>query len=247
MNNENTTKGVFSPMIVCTDAIVLHSRRFGDTSRIVVLYTEVLGKISVVAKGVRKPTSPMGGALEPLSHSRITVYHNKNRELHVVSVAEQITRRQRLMSSYEHLSAAMLLTECVLRTQADNQPEVQVYEMLRKGLEALEGADEPYGVAVGSRLHLAELMGFGLPYADAVQREEPVSVSPEDGIPRGSEAQGIHMSGMAYAMMHAYGLQLEHSALATESLRAEIESFLTLYFSHHLDRRIVSRSFDVLR
>ncbi len=234
-------------MIVSTDAIVLHSRRFGDTSRIVVVYTELLGKISVVAKGIRKPASPLGSALEPLSHSRITVYHNKNRELHTVSAAEQLVRRHRLNTSYDHLSAAMLLTECVMRTQADNQPEARVWEMLSKGLEAMEGADEPYGVAVGQRLLLAEVMGFGLPYAEATTLNTPVSVSAEDGIPRGSDAQGIRMSGVAYAMMHAYGLQLEHRVVATESLRAEIESFLTLYFSHHLDRRIVSRSFDVLR
>lgn len=234
-------------MIVSTDAIVLHSRRFGDTSRIVVVYTELLGKISVVAKGIRKPTSPLGSALEPLSHSRITVYHNKNRELHTVSAAEQLVRRHRLNTSYDHLSAAMLLTECVMRTQADNQPEAGVWEMLRKGLEAMEGAEEPYAVAVGQRLYLAELMGFGLPYSEATVGDMSVSVSAEDGVPRGAEAQGIRMSGPAYAMIQACGLQLEHRVVATESLRTEIESFLTLYFSHHLDRRIVSRSFDVLR
>jgi len=247
MGHKSTTLAVFSPMIVSTDAIVLHSRRFGDTSRIVVVYTKVLGKISVVAKGVRKPTSPLGSALEPLSHSRITVYHNKNRELHTVSAAEQLVRRQKLNSSYEHLSAAMLLTECVMRTQADNQPEAEVWNVLSEGLEAMEGAAEPYCLAVATRLHLAEVMGFGLPYVVASVVDKPVSVSAEDGIPRGSEAPGIRMSGGAYAMMHAYGLQLEHRVVATESLRAEIESFLTLYFSHHLDRRILSKSFDVLR
>ncbi|MDZ4745404.1 MAG: DNA repair protein RecO [bacterium] len=237
-------------MIVTTDAIVLHSRRFGDTSRIVVVYAELLGKISVVAKGVRKPTSPLGSALEPLSHSRITVYHNKNRELHVVSAAEQLVRRHRLLTSYEHMSAAMLVTECVMRTQADNQPDANVFEMLSKGLAALEaakGADGAYGEAVGVRLMLAELMGFGLPYAEASVEGAPVSVSPEDGIPRNGNAPGIRMSGGAYAMIHAHGLRLEHRIVATEALRAEIESFITLYFSHHLDRRIVSRSFDVLR
>src|SRR5688572_11101322 len=38
-----------------TDAIVLHARRFRESSKIVTLYTREHGKIGVVAKGVMQP------------------------------------------------------------------------------------------------------------------------------------------------------------------------------------------------
>ncbi|MBK6759746.1 MAG: DNA repair protein RecO [Ignavibacteria bacterium] len=52
-------------MIVSSEAIVLHSRRFGDSSRIVTLYSAELGKVTVVAKGARTMKSSFGAALEP--------------------------------------------------------------------------------------------------------------------------------------------------------------------------------------
>jgi len=44
--------------------IVLAKRNFSETDRIIVLYTKNLGKISLIAKGVRKLKSRKRGSLE---------------------------------------------------------------------------------------------------------------------------------------------------------------------------------------
>ncbi|MBI5464877.1 MAG: recombination protein O N-terminal domain-containing protein, partial [Ignavibacteriales bacterium] len=40
-------------MIVKTDAVVIKSMKYSDTSKIVALYTKEFGKLSVIAKGAR--------------------------------------------------------------------------------------------------------------------------------------------------------------------------------------------------
>lgn len=239
-------------MIVRTDAIVLHSRKYGDTSRIVVLYTADLGKTSVVAKGVRTPKSPFGSALEPMSHSRVTVYHKPMRDLHTASAAEVVTHRHRLQGSYDHLSAGLSVCETVLRTQADEQPDPAIFDLLAEGLAAIDDTDAPYATGVAVRLQLAECMGFGMQDGGPPPTTTACAVRVTDGLMMDERHAGrdgtIRMSTAAYAVLHAcMDAGTDLPAHVNDADRLEIEAFLSTYFSHHLDRRVTSRTFDVMR
>ncbi len=50
-----------------TEAIVLRSMRYGEADRILHLYTPDRGRVSAIAKGVRRARSRFGGRLEPFS------------------------------------------------------------------------------------------------------------------------------------------------------------------------------------
>lgn len=239
-------------MIVRTESIVLHSRKYGDTSRIVVLYTADLGKVSVVAKGIRKPTSQFGSALEPMSHCRATIYHKPQRELHTVTAADVVTPRRVLGSSYDHIKVALGVCELVLRTQRDEEPNAEVFLVLATGLALLESSTAPYPIGVQIRLQLAEIMGFGMPDCGPPPTTMVCSVRITDGLMLHGDAAGrdstVRMSTSAYSVLYA-GMtntagQITH---VNEADQLEIEALLSAYFSHHLDRRVVSRAFDVMR
>lgn len=224
-------------MICTSEAIVLHSRRFGDTSRIVVLYTRDAGKLSVVAKGVRTPKSAFGSALEPLSHSRVTYYHRKNRDLHTASAAEVATTRHRLHGSYDHLSTGLSMCETVLRTQADEEPHEQVFDLLRNALETLECEDDNcYRIGLTMRLGLAELMGFAVPHG----------IHPP-GLDVSLSDIAFETIQLSLASLHdsENGRGLVHPVI-TDDVRLELESFIQNYFSYHLDKRINTRSSNML-
>jgi DNA repair protein RecO (recombination protein O) len=61
-----------------TEAIVLRRSNFGEADRLLTLYTPEWGKLRVIAKGVRKPTSRKGGHLELFTHSRLLVAKGRN-------------------------------------------------------------------------------------------------------------------------------------------------------------------------
>lgn len=231
-------------MIISAESIVLHSRRYGDSSRIVTLYTRELGKVNVVAKGVRTTRSTIGAALEPLSHSRCTIYHGKNKELHTLSQAETLTQRRRF-STLEHLQAGLMMCEAIVRTQAQEQADTQVYELLHKALDVLDATNEShaYSVSVAMRCRLAEVMGFGIQFVPPLEQPSVV-IDVTDGSILVS-GMGVQMSSSAYEAMYTSRRGLW--TIIADSDKLEIESILSLYFSHHLERRIVSQTYSHLR
>src|SRR3970282_150712 len=48
-----------------TEAIVLRSMDLGEADRVLTVLTPRLGKLRVIAKGVRRPKSRIGGRLQP--------------------------------------------------------------------------------------------------------------------------------------------------------------------------------------
>ena len=86
-------------MIVSTESVVLNSRKFGDTSKIVTFYTKEGGLIKAVAKGSRASKNKFGSSLEPLSHSFISYYEKPEKDLFLLSKAETINPFRKITDS----------------------------------------------------------------------------------------------------------------------------------------------------
>jgi len=94
-----------------TEAIVLRRSNFGEADRLLTLYTPEWGKLRVIAKGVRKPTSRKSGHLELFTHSRLLVA--KGRNLDIVTQAETLhsfrpLREDLLRTGWAYYAAELL-------------------------------------------------------------------------------------------------------------------------------------------
>jgi DNA repair protein RecO (recombination protein O) len=94
-----------------TEAIVLRRSDFGEADRLLTLYTPEWGKLRVIAKGVRKPTSRKSGHLELFTHSRLLVA--KGRNLDIVTQAETLhsfraLREDLLRTGWAYYAAELL-------------------------------------------------------------------------------------------------------------------------------------------
>ena len=69
-------------------AIVLRVVDFGETSAIVTLFTEELGKIGALAKGARRPKGPFESALDLLAVCRIVFLHKSSDALDLLTEAK---------------------------------------------------------------------------------------------------------------------------------------------------------------
>jgi len=65
------------------EAIVLHTRDFTETSRIASFLTPG-GMVRALAKGARRPASPLRGSLELFSHGVLQYYPSRSSDLHVL-------------------------------------------------------------------------------------------------------------------------------------------------------------------
>jgi DNA repair protein RecO (recombination protein O) len=113
-------------------AIILKRANFGEADRMLTVFSLEKGKISLVAKGVRRIKSRRAPHLEPLNNVEI-VTHKK-----IITEAKSSTRPKLKLSS---LGLALYAVEVIDKLLPDEQPHEEVYELL-KNLLAQEKLDE---------------------------------------------------------------------------------------------------------
>src|SRR5271169_4261229 len=90
---------------VKTEAVVLRSMRYGEADRILHLYTRNRGRVSAIAKGVRRARSRFGGRLEPFFHVRAELHEGRG-ELLTVTGAQTVAAHARLRGDPRALDVA---------------------------------------------------------------------------------------------------------------------------------------------
>jgi DNA repair protein RecO (recombination protein O) len=94
-----------------TEAVVLRRQDIGEADRLLTLYTPGMGKLRVIAKGARKPTSRKAGHLELFLHSTLLVA--RGHTLDIVTQADTINafralREDLVRTTYAHYAAELL-------------------------------------------------------------------------------------------------------------------------------------------
>lgn len=125
---------------VSTDAVVLQSFKYSDTSKILRLLTRSHGVQSVIAKGATRARSPFSGVLEPFVDGVATFYAKENRDLHTLSSFELTRSRQQLGGDLVRFGGASLIAELVLRSGVEAADE-DLFESVRAALDAIQAAD----------------------------------------------------------------------------------------------------------
>jgi DNA repair protein RecO (recombination protein O) len=144
-----------------TEAVVLRSMRYGEADRILHLYTPTRGRISAIAKGVRKTRSRFGGRLEPFFHLHL-VLHEGRSDLLTVTSAETVAAHARLREGGATLDAAARACDAVNRLFGEAEPSEPVFFLLCNELGLLESDPGNAGHAnqLAFRLKLLVAAGF---------------------------------------------------------------------------------------
>ena len=143
------------------DAVVLRSMRYGEADRILHLYTPDRGRLSAIAKGVRRSKSRFGGRLEPYFRLRLVLYQGRS-ELLTVTSAETLDGHPRLREHSAALDGASRACDAVTRLFGDGEPHSGVYHLLANQLALLDAdpARATLANALAFRLKLLLAAGF---------------------------------------------------------------------------------------
>ena len=148
-------------MIAKTEAIVLRSRKYRETSKILNLYTKEFGKLSVIAKGARGPKSKFGSSLQPLSHVSTVLYKHDHRELHLLTQCDSVTQFRRLAEDLEKFTAAMSVVEMVEYVAHGEERNEQLFGLALSVLKAINEAEKnAINIQYYFELHLSDVLGF---------------------------------------------------------------------------------------
>src|SRR3982750_104080 len=125
------------PGSVKTEGIVLRSLRYGEADRILHLYTPHRGRISAIAKGVRRAKSRFGGRLEPFFRLDL-VLHEGRGELLTVTSAATLDGHARLRADRRAPDTAARACDAVGRLFETTDPHPDVYNLLCNELALLD-------------------------------------------------------------------------------------------------------------
>ena len=157
-----------------TEAIVLRGIRYGEADRVLHLYTPERGRVSAIAKGVRRAKSRFGGRLEPFFRLNLVLYQGKS-DLMTVTSAETIAGHPRLREHGASIDGAARACDAVGRLFGDGEPHAGVYHLLANQLALLDRKPEraTRALALAFRLKLLLAAGFAPHLASCASCGEP--------------------------------------------------------------------------
>lgn len=144
-----------------TEAIVLRSMDLGEADRVLTVLTPRLGKLRVIARGIRRPRSRLGGGLEPFSDVHLVLA--VGRTFDVVTQTALEDPHLGLRDDLHSTAAAWYLVELADRFCEGSAESRAAFELLAQGLAALDASPAEVSREVIARwfeLHLLDVMGF---------------------------------------------------------------------------------------
>ena len=118
-----------------TESIVLKVYDFGEADRIFTLLSPLNGIIRVVAKGIRKPKSRMGGHIDIMS--KVNAYISLGENLSNLSQVEMIDNYSLLKKDLSVISIGFYLLELCEKFSVENDPNNDIYQHLSLTLDLL--------------------------------------------------------------------------------------------------------------
>lgn len=112
--------------LVKTHAFVIRTIRYSDSSKILTLFTNELGKISAIHKGSRKTTK--SGSSESFSYFEAMIYYKDNREIQLLSQIHSLNVFKNIVIDIERLRAAYIVQELLNRCIPANSPNMELFE-----------------------------------------------------------------------------------------------------------------------
>lgn len=144
-----------------TEAIILRRTNFGEADRILNVLTPDMGKLSAIAKGVRKSKSKLAGGLELFATCDIGIMEGRS-EMGVVTSARLIKFYGGILRQYERMQLGYELIKIINKT-AETVGESDFYYLLRDSFAYLDEPSIDYTIVeLWFRLRFATLLGRGL-------------------------------------------------------------------------------------
>ena len=238
------------------DGIVLRRTNYGEADRILTVLTREHGKLSVIARGVRKARAKMTGQTDLLSISRMQLATGRGERL-------VLTQAEAIMGPVESVDAvrtacAALIAEVADRVLESRAPDAEVFDLVAGTLQNIQRSANAQAEVIWCLRQLLDHLG----YAPQLDLCLSCGAQPSDGPAWFSAAGGgLLCSNCAHSDLGAVEcsrgvvkvlrciqardrdtyarLRWDAETLATLELVVELE------LSRHLDRRI--RSLGVLR
>lgn len=143
-----------------TEAIILRRTNYGEADRVLSIITPDHGKISAIAKGVRKPKSKLAGGLELFALCNVTIIRGRG-DLGLITSARMEQFFGNILKDYDRMQCGYEAVKLINRA-TETVAEPEFYALLRDSLGWLDDMQNDWRLAeLCFRLRLQQLLGHG--------------------------------------------------------------------------------------
>ena len=244
-------------MIVSTDAIVLRTVNYSETSIIVTVFSKEFGKITLMAKGARKPKSPFAAQLEPMNIININYFHKDGRNIQLLKNSSFIEDSMNIRDNFDSLNYGLTIVEILDKLLHEHDIDPIIFRLSIRILLALKTAQINYDIVLSFfLLQLSIRLGF-MPELNkccncsanletAKFDEHRGELICKNCIHEGKINFSSRTINLLKALLKTHIDHLHALKYDDQNLK-ELDSFLDYYSNFHLEGMLKVKSLKILR
>lgn len=218
-------------MLHKTRGIVFRFTKYGETSIIVTIFTELFGLQSYMVNGVRSKSAKNKIALyQPLTLLSLVVYHREHANIERIKEIHCFHPYQSLTADIKKSTIAIFLTELLNKTVKDESHTQEMFAFLSDSLITIDGLQAGHENAhLIFMIRLSRYLGFGPQFVNEVL----------GGRITDEETEKI----LGKLLTASY----DQSPATTNQQRKELLDLLLKFYAEHLENLGEFKSVQVLR
>ncbi len=252
------------------EAIVLSKRLYGESDKIMRLFTLMSGKISAIAKGAGKSQKRFMNTLEHFNHIRVEYFEKQARGMVRIDNADIIETGSGMETSLKKVSVAAFFVEFADRLTKERERNTELFYALKDILTKLKHSEFDYADILYHQLKMLEILGYMPNFMSCVYcgktfpDEDKVHFSSERGgvlcpacsravphrtysggtIPRLVSIGGNH-NGTVFEVHDSKGSSDVYVPDETKRFEREVRDIIESFISFHLD--VEFKSYKILK
>jgi len=128
-----------------SEAFVLNGFRYGESSKIITLYSKEFGKFNAIVKGVRNVKARHSGVYENMNLIKIFLNKKENRTLQVIGKADLISSFDGVKTDLDKLAVGYNILEILNKTSEEYDTAYNAFALLKDTFSFLEISKTNFG------------------------------------------------------------------------------------------------------
>ncbi len=235
------------------EAIVLSKRAYGESDRIIHLFTLDAGKVSAIAKGAGKSQKRFANTLEPFNRIRVEYFDKHGRGMVRIDNADLVSGNNGIEMSMKRICSASFFTEFVDRMTREREPHTGLFAALEEFIAFARSKDPEYSDILCCELRMLDVLGYHPNFDTCVfcgtgmHDDEKVYFSRErGGILCGPCSRSLPHRRWSQGLMRGFlAVKNSEAGFATRSLEREAQELMEGFLNYHID--IDLKSYKLLK
>lgn len=143
------------------DCLILRGRDYNETDRLLVVFSKSYGKLSCLARGVRRANSRLKASTQPFSYVKLTFAAPRG-GLTLITQGQPQQVYPELRDDLTKIACAAYIGEMLDAVLPEGKPQEDIFVLAAAMLALLAAVDEPFLVLACFRVRLLAALGYRL-------------------------------------------------------------------------------------